>query len=243
MKLSLVMPCELDRVPLLRSTLAEYNSYRHADPDVEFLIVSRTIKSLAGLPEPGRLHLINYEWTGEHFCPALALNLGVKHAKAERIIITCPEVKPWTDVLFQLGRVKPGNYVCQVYDQHEDGKFDGSFRDHPLVNSSYRGETPAYYFLAMFRRHVFHSLNGWDLDFMGGYASEDDDFGARFIRAGFQHKVLDAIQAIHQYHPRLHCGGGGFTRNRAIYHRNNLTRATRCKRGLDQSYHTERENG
>jgi hypothetical protein len=229
MKFSIIMPCELSRLELLRRTLDAYKSYG-VGSRVEFLIVSRTIHSLAGLPDIGRMHLIKYNWEGEHFCPALALNLGVKHARSDRIIITCPEVRPVTDVLFQLHRLKPGNYVCNVFDQHADGAWKGF----SLVNTQYRAETPAYYFLAMFRRHALYELNGWDLDFMGGYASEDDDFGARFVRAGFRHEVLDDVQAVHQYHPRLHCGGPAFDRNRAIYNRNNENGVTRCKRGLDQ---------
>ena len=163
----------------------------------------------------------------EHgFNPSKAFNLGVKEAKYENIIITSPEVKPITDVLEQLSKLLDKNVVCQATDQMEDGNLVA------LVNSSYRCESPYMYFLAMFRKEDIEKINGWDEDFMKGYAYEDNDFGDRWIRAGLPFEVHDEIQALHQFHPRGETIKGGMAINMQHYHDNTDAGVTYCKNGL-----------
>ncbi len=193
-EVSIVMPCEEDRVPLLMYTLGKYIKYGFP-MKVEFILVTRTLKDfkLSAID----LKVIEYEWEGEYFNPAMALNLGVKNAKYKNIIITCPEVCPLTNVLEQLTTNVRGNYICQVFDQKESGE-----RGISLVNSSFRSDTPAMYFLAIFKKEDIEAINGWDEEFMGGYAFEDDDFGCRFVRQGLKFKTKDSILGEHQYHSR-----------------------------------------
>jgi len=227
-ELSIVMPCEENRIPLLMFTLGTYIKKGFPFERVEFIVVSRTIEDF-NLPALD-IKLVKYKWGGEYFNPAMALNLGVKNAKYKNIMITCPEVIPVTNVLEQLNRNIRGNYICQVFDQGKDGE-----RTMSLVNSSFRA-TPNMYFMAVFKKEDIEAINGWDEDFMGGYAWEDDDFGRRFIQAGIKYTMKDSIVGEHQYHPRFKLNTDGSARNKYILdnkQRNNTHYY--CKNGLRKS--------
>lgn len=194
---SIIMPCEKARLPLLVNTLRRYSEFGFPD-NTEFLLITRSIDAeFIEVDGNLRAKVIKYEWSGESFNPSMALNLGVKNALYNNIIITCPEVKPLTNVLKQLSELPEGNYVCQVFD--EDASGDTSFS---LVNSNFRSQDPGLYFLACFQKKDIEFINGWDENFMGLYGWEDTDFGNRFMRAGLSFQVHDNIQAVHQYHPR-----------------------------------------
>ena len=234
-KISIVMPCETNRIPLLLESIKAYESFGVPE-DVEFIIVSRTIKN-GQLPFNHKL--VTYDWTltPDFFNPSLALNLGVKASKYDNIIITCPEVKPYTNCLQQLQQLERGNYVCQTFDMHENG----TRRQKPLVNSEFRFEHPGFYFLALYKKEDIEAINGWDLNFMYGWAWDDNDFGERFVRAGLEFQILDDIQAEHQYHPRLGSFGHtwnpkrvAYSHNFEIVERHKLQETTKINPGLKQ---------
>jgi len=163
----------------------------------------------------------------EGFNPSRAFNLGVKKAKYDNIIITSPEVKPLTDVLGQLEGFIGKNIVCQVFDEVEPGGEHTT-----LVCKIFRAETPAMYFLAMFKKSDIEKINGWDEEFMKGYAYEDNDFGDRWVRAGLPFEVVDEIKGLHQYHPRSETIHGGMARNLQHYHDNTDAGVIKCANGL-----------
>lgn len=195
----------------------------------EFIILTRQYREVNAYLKKHRLlkdvRLIKYVVrTG--FNPSKAFNIGVREAKYDNIIITSPEVKPVTDVLQQLSGFEGKNIVCNVDDEDADGKLT------PLVNKMFRADTPGMYFLAMFNKKDLKKINGWDEDFMKGYAYEDNDFGERFVRAGLKFQVVDEIKAIHQFHPRSETIKGGITINLELYNKNTAEGVTRCKNGL-----------
>jgi len=219
MTFSIIMPCEENRLDLLGKTLDKYNELGIPE-NTEFIIPSRTIMAYP------KCRVIYYEHKGKDFNPSRALNLGVQFAKNDYIIITSPEVMPITDVLDQLWEERGNNVICQVFDQNAEGKISYS-----LVNSKFRSGTPCMYFLALFNKKDVEAINGWDENFMTGYAWEDDDFGRRFVRAGLAFKVRDDIQAIHQFHPR-EVMGNGWNNNRALLDKNDAERVIKPKNGL-----------
>ena len=174
-----------------------------------------------------RVRLVPYA-VDKGFNVSKALNIGVREARYENIIITSPEVKPTTPVLRQLSEVADQNVICQVFDQDPEGNLK------VLVSDGYRSETPAMYFLAMFQKADILKINGWDEEFMKGYAYEDNDFGARWVRAGLPFIVRDDIQAVHQYHPRGETIPGGMAINAQHYHDNTDAGVTWCKNGIIQ---------
>lgn len=225
-ELSIVMPCEEDRIPLLMYTLGTYIKIL-PDYPVEFILVSRTIKEFN---VPGfNVKIINYEYEGDYFNPSMALNLGVKNSSYKNVMITCPEVYPITHIFNQLANQIRGNYVCQAFDQEESGSKGIS-----LVNTSFRGDNPGMYFMAIFKKEDIETINGWDEDFMGGYAFEDDDFGLRFVRAGLKFTVKDGMHCEHQYHPRCNVKSEGWSRNKILLKDNNDKKLIRPKNGLEK---------
>lgn len=224
--INIVMPCEQNRKDLLLNTLEAYEKLCNIE-EAEFLIITRTIKNLNWIPQNIKAKLITYTHEGTDFNPSKALNIGIKNSTSEKIIITCPEVKPITNIIEQLK--EENNVVCQVFDETATGD-----KTRSLVNTKYRSGTPSMYFLAQFLKTNLETINGWDEDFMKGYAWEDDDFGTRFIREGLTFNVRDDIQAIHQYHPRERGGGKGWSTNHLQLNYNNDNKITRPLNGLEK---------
>lgn len=223
---SIIAPLDPDRSEQFANTKRAYDAMPQKK---EFIIPTRNKEKVQTYLNEHDLfrgvRLIPY--TVEHgFNCSKALNIGVREAKYKNIIITSPEVKPVTNVLEQLIECLDKNVVCQVMDQDENGNLS------VLVSKTFRGETPAMYFLAMFQKKDIEAINGWDEDFMKGYAYEDNDFGERWVRAGLPFEVREDIQAIHQYHPRGETLKGGMAINLQHFHDNTDSGVIRCRKGL-----------
>lgn len=224
---SIIMPIDPNRFEQFKNTKRVYDKMPERK---EFVMPTRNYDKVREYFEEHNLlknvRLLPYEHK-IGFNPSKALNLGVKNAKYDQIIITSPEVMPRTEVLSQLKEFKGKNVVCQVWDQLEDGSIGSS-----LVHRGFRSDTPGMYFLAMFNKMDIEVINGWDEDFMKGYAFEDNDFGDRWVRAGLPFTVRDDIQAVHQYHPRSETIPSGFHINQQKLYENTQNHVIRCKNGL-----------
>lgn len=219
---------DADRLEQFHQTKLAYDKM----PEVkEFVISTRSEFQVARYLDEHDLmkgvRLLPYSFEPGFNC-SKALNMGVRAAKYENIIITSPEVKPTTDALKQLSEVKGQNVICQVFDQDEQGDLV------TLVSKGYRDETPAMYFLAMFQKKDIETINGWDEEFMEGYAYEDNDFGERWKRANLEFEVRDDIQAVHQYHPRAETIQGGTTVNQQHFYDNTDQGVVKCVNGLNK---------
>lgn len=195
----------------------------------EFIIPTREIDAVRRYLRANKLskdvRLIPYEVEKGFNC-SKALNIGVRQAKYDRIVITSPEVKPTTDVLAQFEDSPGVNIVTEVSDEDINGSLT------PLVTKYFRGENPGMYFLACFNKADIETINGWDEDFMKGYAYEDNDFGDRWVRAGLPFEIREDIRAVHQYHPRSETVPNGFNINARKYNENNERRVIRPINGL-----------
>lgn len=223
---SIIMPMDTNRLEQFKQTKLAYDEMPEAK---EFIIPTRSFGDVAdyiyeyGLGKD--IRLVRYSHN-KGFNPSKALNIGVREAKYDNLIITSPEVKPSPNTLKQLSEVLGQNVICQVFDQSEEGNLIS------LVYQGYRSDSPAMYFLAMFQKKDIEAINGWDEDFMEGYAYEDNDFGDRWVRAGLPFTIRDDIQATHQYHPRSETIHGGMAVNFEKYHWNNDHNIIRPANGL-----------
>lgn len=224
---TIITPLDDNRLELFKNTKRVYDAMPQKK---EFIIPTRSEPVLREYLSEHNLsrdvRIIPYINNIGFNC-SMALNIGVRNAKYNSIIVTSPEVKPVTPVLGQLEKLIGTNVVCQVWDEDEHGKVNGS-----LVNTKYKSETPGMYFLAMFNKADIEKINGWDEEFMKGYAYEDDDFGARWVRAAIPFVVRDDIQGRHQYHPRIVTIHGGTVINRHTFKKNNFRGIIRCSNGL-----------
>lgn len=223
---SIIFPLDANRLEQFKNTKEVYDSFTQKK---EFIIPTRSLQEVEAFLQDHDLmkdvHLIPYE-VEKGFNVSKALNIGVRAAKYKNIIITSPEVKPTTNVLEQLSELSGKNVMCEVTDQDVDGNLT------ILISETYRGSDPSMYFLAMFQKSDIEKINGWDEDFMKGYAYEDNDFGARWKRAGLPFELHMEIKAVHQYHPRGETIPNGITINEQKYQKNNADGVTYCKNGL-----------
>lgn len=224
---SIISPMDSNRLEQFLVTKRIYDSF----PEVkEFVIPTREKEKLMPFFKKHKLlkdvRFIPYTIETPGFNPTKALNIGVRNAKYDNLILTGPEVKPKTQVLEQLSQYLDRNIICQTFDEDYEGKLTS------LVNNHFRNDTPQAYFLGMFQKKDIEAINGWDEDFMLGYAYEDNDFGMRWVRAGLPFEVREEIQAIHQYHPRLETVRNGATTNQEKYYWNKDNNVIRPKNGL-----------
>lgn len=223
---SFVFPMDTNRLEQFKVTKQLYDEMPFK---MEFIIPTREKEVVAQYLKENKLdkdvHLIPYT-VDVGFNPSKAFNIGVNNAKYENIIITSPEVKPTTNVLEQLSHLLDKNIVCLVYDQDPDGNLS------ILVSSTFRNDSPYMYFLAMFRKEDIKKINGWDEDFMKGYAYEDNDFGERWKRAELPFEIHDEITATHQYHKRGESFGGAMVINQQHFYDNTDAGIIYCKNGL-----------
>lgn len=223
---SFVVPLDPERLPHFTVTKRLYDKMKQKK---EFIIPTRNEFQVARYLDEHRLmkdvKIIPYTVESGFNC-SKALNIGVRAAKYDHIIITSPEVKPDTKVLDQLETKLGENVICQAFDQAEDGTLSS------LVCSTFRADSPAMYFLAMFNKKDIEKINGWDENFMKGYAYEDNDFGERWKRAGIPFSVCDEIKATHQYHSRFETVGGGLGINYTLFQKNNADGVIQCSNGL-----------
>lgn len=223
---SIVFPIALNRLELFKNSKNIYDKYPQQK---EFVILTLDFDKVEAFLIDNNLTkdvtLIEYD-LAKFTNPALAFNIGVRNAKYNQIIITSPEVKPKTNVLPQLETLLGHNVICQVFDQSAGGQ------EYSLVNKNHRGHDPSMYFLAMFNKSDIEAINGWDENFMLGYAIEDVDFGARWMRAGLPFEVREDIQAVHQYHPRSETINNGEAINAQLFYDNRDNNVIYCQNGL-----------
>ena len=224
---SIITPLDSNRLEQFKATKQTYDSMPQKK---EFIIPTRSeleIRKYFSEYDLGKdVRIIPYTVEVGFNC-SKALNIGVRNAQYSSIIVTSPEVRPITPVLEQLEKVLGTNVICQVFDEDEHNNVIKS-----LVNTGFRSESPRMYFLAMFNKADIEKINGWDEDFMRGYAYEDDDFGARWNRAKLPFVMRDDIQGRHQYHPRKKTISGGLSINRQKFKQNNAAGIIRCANGL-----------
>lgn len=226
---SIIIPCETNRLPLLKKTLKSYRAFGLDDDiRIEFVIVSRSLSNneLQNIFASFEYRLVKYTFEGAYFNPSIALNLGVIFSGEDNIIIISPEVKPVTDVLRQLAALPRGNYICKVYNQEADGS-----QGIVLVDSKFRSSNPSMYFMTLFKREDLFTINGWDEGMMNGIGYEDNDFGVRFNRAGLKFECHDEIVGMHQYHPLVEVSDG-WEINKRKFLENNRKNVVRPDRGL-----------
>lgn len=224
---SLIFPIDDNRLEQFHQTKLVYDAMPE---EKEFILPTRSLDKVYYYLKEHNLmkdvRLIPYAHT-VGFNPAKALNIGVRNARYDQVIVSSPEVKPKTEVLSQLKELIGQNVICQVWDEDENHKVIAS-----LVHNGFRSENPGMYFLAMFNKRDIESINGWDEDFMHGYGYEDNDFGDRWNRAGLPFIIREDIEAVHQYHPRTETIPGGLGVNQRKHQDNNSKGVVWCENGL-----------
>ncbi len=156
----------------------------------------------------GRVH------DGRYMNQALPLNIGIRVARGDVLIIQNAECKHMGDVIDRLTRGLLDNVVrfAHVTALTEDGKPD----------AVYCGESNPrpYFFCGAVHRDVLLALGGFDEDYVG-YGYEDDDMADRLTRSGIVFRFTDA-RVLHQWHEPAGFGVGVMEAGRAMFERKRL---------------------
>lgn len=223
-RLSIIRPTEVDRIDLFRLTQKEIEKQLEG-MEYEIIVPTRTITS--ELDDVKNCTIVRYQYPSlPYFSSVKAWNYGIRVSKYDNIIFMSNEIMPAEGIMLRLANHDQDNVICQVFDMGKDGNVAMS-----LVNTGFRSGTPSMFFLAMFNRKDLEVINGFDERFIGSYAYEDDDFGARWGRAHLPFFVDDSLVAYHLWHPR---GNLGQDNNLSItlFKENNDKRVTSVAKGL-----------
>lgn len=148
--------------------------------------------------------------------PALAINVGIREARGERVVLTSPEVKHLrsSNVRRLAEHVLPPStaLVADVYDRTwRDTEFGGWIGGGPKQR--------ALHFLVAFRRDDLLAIGGMEEAFMAGRGFEDNELTERFAAAGGRYLFTGpTVIAEHQPHYRAEPGPLDAI-NQATFHR------------------------
>ncbi len=170
-------------------------------------------------------------------CPGFCLNIGVKKAKSDYIILSCPEifhldkfaVKKTIEQL-KLRRkimVRPKGWDDQkneylVYVKKTKGNVDLNYS----LENIEKLDTKLPFFLG-FHKEEFMCIGGYDEDFIG-WAYDDTDFIMRMQKYSCRYVEIDS-KIVHLYHPRHR---QGIEETRKMYLHNKKLYEYKNKRGV-----------
>lgn len=170
---------------------------------------------------------------GGNYNPAVSINVGVKQARGDVIVLTSPEViNAKTNVAlikkgFEEGKSRflLGWIEERVSSLIPDLK-DGIEADEIKRICSAQGHgakcrpghwKPINYFIGSMLKKDFISIGGIDERYMIGIGFEDDCFAQRCDEAGFPAELYTDVAGVHLSHPRSYQGNLWTNPNAAIF--------------------------
>ena len=152
-------------------------------------------------------------------CPGFVFNIGVKEAKGEILILTCPEIFLLGDigVIRMVEPILKNKKLLTIPDKARDDR-DSVFLNKIKENVNFNRfseqvkiyntiKNPLVVTLPFFMgmsKDEFIAIGGYDEDFVG-YCFDDTDFVARLIANGCTYHKID-LHVIHLYHSRHRYG-------------------------------------
>jgi len=151
--------------------------------------------------------------------PGFALNIGIKQAQGDAIILSCPEMYHLNNSIDMISKTLEQNQKCMVipnfvyFDQSnivtqnllKQAAFDTNVNTSLLQGGNFGSchcEMP--YVFGLMKKELTN-IGGYDEDFIG-YAGEDCDLIERLKLNGLTYKKVEA-EAIHLYHEGTNDGG------------------------------------
>ena len=144
-------------------------------------------------------------------CPGTVINFGVSIAKAENILIACPEIYLIQDTILQrlTEEVIIGRNTISITKGYDDTA--GRFLEHLKQGGNWSTFSPEglvgylhtrYPFCLCMTKSRFNSIGGYDEEFTGGVGFDDTDFYFRAVKAGIVYSEQLDLEIIHLYHDR-----------------------------------------
>lgn len=179
-----------------------------------FLLVNRFLINIA---------MINFDKGRECYNPAPLFNTGVSVARGDILILTSPECEHKTDILSELDgeffwKDNWKKYVvcaCKNLGYEQTGKGVEWYQHSKKRNKK-------YHFCSALPKRLYKNIGGFDEEYGGGIAYDDDDF-LRTLQNDKEIKIVtrDDLIAHHQYHEKRSVTVQGYRekleRNRNYY--------------------------
>jgi hypothetical protein len=174
-------------VPMLKTVRAHGLPVRYFRVDV---------RNVSGLSQP----IFQYKGMND---PGPAMNVGIRHARFDRVVISSPEVahavKTNLDRLSAWPLEESDALIADVFDPNfiYDVQLRGMIGGGP-------GRRPLH-FLGMYYRQRLIDMGGFEEEFLCGWGFQDSEFVHRFQKkwGGTFQFTGPAVRAFHQPHDRL----------------------------------------
>lgn len=157
--------------------------------------------------------------------PSIPLNIGIKAANGEYVILTCPEIQHLNlclDAIIEPLMINENFLTIPKYMYFDD---DGNYTNDMIsrVNGNLkqcniRRDSVQMPFLMGIKKSNIYDIGGYDEDFIG-YASEDNDFINRLLKIGCIYHRVDA-KIVHLYHGKRCPDGLQWGNPKWAYNRN-----------------------
>lgn len=170
----------------------------------------------------GKRNIIKLRWR----CSSWAYNIGIKQAKYENLILTCPEMLHLNNCIqFLSGSLKDKEITIPV-DAMDDLKgiylnYFKKYRKHDeQIYQSCSKLNTKLNFLVGIKKWILLEIGGFDEDFIG-HAFDDTDLMGRLVDYGCQYTKTKA-KTIHLYHNRHQQAGRNEDYNEKFQYNKNL---------------------
>jgi GT2 family glycosyltransferase len=194
--------------------------------DIEIIIVdddSNEYNNISDVPSmfDFKIRIINVEnktWIN----PCIPLNIGIKEALGDIVIIQNPECYHIGNIIDDVScRIKCNDYLvyaCYSIDQFKTKKFDNdrvaciiptssvNVGDEPSMNRWFQHSeyNPANFnFCVAIMREDLLSLGGFDENYANGIAKDDKEFLHRVNKKGMHIYQIDVPYVVHQWHKQV----------------------------------------
>ena len=226
MKYSIILPYFGRRG--LYNTLVSYAHHYRGRDDYEVIIVEdyknrgkehtellRTIRAHKG-HVPIR-HIRVGAAFKHYYNSAPLINLGVKEAQGQFIVLTSPECFHKTDVLCGFDRVLDHDPDAYVIAAVANGDLAGTLHKNVSEFAEFTYTLIRWYqhsvhcdrrlhFCSAMSKETFNKIGGMDEGFAFGFWCDDEDFRETAIQRGIRFVVRDDIVVIHQRHALASAG-------------------------------------
>lgn len=143
--------------------------------------------------------------------PTIAINVGIKNALGEHILVVSPESAFWTDVPevllaeAQKGNIAVGRLYCQTFDYLDQRMqaYGPDFSDGMLKNPPPRDFSKLFYGSICVKKSHLEAVHGYD-ESLTKWGGDDDNVRARMVLNGVQLVKCPNAKVVHfSFNPRI----------------------------------------
>lgn len=195
-----------------RSKLLEFglkSILRQGIKDLEIIVVNDGMEDSTA--EICAKYKVKYLFTGQRNfpkllwrCPGFALNIGVKQAQGDILILSCAEIYHIGSCIPMLLQPLHDTAICIPEGKDDSGEYlqyisVTGFHSDEIYDMLPKLNTKLPFLMAM-KKSIYYDVGGYDEDFTG-QAFDDTDFVTRLTDFGCEY-ITTPAKCVHLYHSR-----------------------------------------